>query len=178
MRIVFEGADLVGKSTLAQLFAKCAEMPYRGRITKALSEQIQVNKEDLEKHHKHVLDRCYWMTDLMYTRTVSKPSVFDYPADIVTQLYSSIYIICICSDVEEHRYRYDNRPDDLWSFAEVQRYQLEYQRFANSMSACPTLMVLDTASKSMEQCVNEVAAFVIETRRKYGFLFGGGICRV
>lgn len=162
MRIVFEGADLTGKSTLAKLLYETSEgFTYRGKITRVGPENVkEANIADLMPDNQ-IMDRCYWMSDLVYETLKDKESVFNNPADIVQLAGAPIicYIICICEDEEEHRRRYEERSDELWSFEEIRRAQKEYIKLIREIEPFDNILVLDTSYNSVVHSMAQITSW-------------------
>lgn len=154
MRIVFEGADLTGKSTLAIKVAEALQLPLRGRITRVGPDKVkEAQIEDYKKYPNAVLDRCYWMSDLIYEPIYSQePSVFLDNFKEFLQDQDTIYIILVASK-KVITNRFYSRGDDIYNVDQILTANRNYMDFAEAFPGRHTI-VFDTY-QSREQTIQD-----------------------
>lgn len=132
MKIILEGPDLSGKTTLAKALAEALGFQLREKIVrKSPEESMKVNEEDLTREGNWILDRCYWYSDLMYEPMVTgNRSVYDGRDTLVkiAKLMKDndcVLILMLPTDeVLEDRY---SRGDELWSLEQIKEVSQSYE---------------------------------------------------
>lgn len=135
MRIVFEGADLAGKSTLAKEVAKALKLPYRGKITRVAADKLMMTQQQDFKTHPHaVLDRCYWMSNLIYEPlTVHAPSIISTGPVLQGYLQDdeTVYVLITANEATLGA-RYNERGDELQTLSTIIEASRMYLRFVQA----------------------------------------------
>ena len=161
-KIIFEGPDGAGKSTLAELVSQALELPLRGRITRVgPSNVFEVNKKDLTAPGVAVLDRCYWLSDLIYEPIYSNtPSVLQFMNMHEYDLLNTILVYVDCSD-DAIKERIGDRGDELYSINQILKAANRYRCFFATYTR--TLIKVDTSKKSL----GENVSYLCNELRKY-----------
>lgn len=152
VKIIFEGPDGAGKSTLAKLVADSLGVPCRGRITRVGPDAvIDVNREDLQAPGVSVLDRCYWLSDLIYEPIYSgRPSVFQFLDIAEYDTFNTILVYVDCPDnvLEE---RIGDRGDELYSLADILKAASRYRAFFETYRR--KFIYVDTSQRTVGETV-------------------------
>ena len=164
MRVIFEGPDLVGKSTLVSLVAAKLGMPIRGRITRVGPSQVLfANAEDFAQNPNSVLDRCYWLSDLVYepintgnASVCAKPPVYQ----LLAKDEHSIYVYVTASD-EVLRERMKTRGDELLNIEQIITASHRYDDFFFNVNM-KYLLTVDTSSTNVDENVERITNYIQE----------------
>ena len=158
MRIVFEGADLVGKSTLAQEVAKRLNLPYRGKIVRVSPEELLLKQqEDFKKHPEAVLDRCYWLSNLIYEPiTAHAPSIISTGNALRDFLRDpdTVYVLVTANEATLGA-RYKERGDELQTLSTIIEANKMYLKVLQVRTP-KNLIILHTDKLTVEQSVDKV----------------------
>ncbi len=133
MRIVIEGPDLSGKSTLADQLGERLNMPVRHGIQRVGGFNVYGAQDiDFMEHPHAILDRCYWMSDLIYEPlTTGRPSAYEFKnIDMLLTDPNTVYII-LCPDMDIMTERYNSRGDELQTWETIVKAWKRYNAFAN-----------------------------------------------
>ena len=164
MQIIFEGADTVGKSTLARALAREMQLPIRGRITRAVGDPFEACQKDwdIETKDNVILDRCYYISDMVYepiyngqqSRFASNKLHWDielyHPKRVV------VYVTC---DDSAMRTRYQEVGDELYDFKQIQEAKRRYKEFFAAYRG-NNLVCIDTTTKSVEENIRTIMWFI------------------
>lgn len=164
MRIVFEGADLTGKSTISKAIAEALKLPYRGRIVRVGPDKIlQAQLEDFAKHPNAVLDRCYWLSNVVYEPiTNHAPSALSSGNTLKHFLHEddTLYILIVANEATLGK-RMEERGDELQTLDTILEANKMYQRFMESR-APKHLIVHSTDEGTIEENIDKVLTMICE----------------
>lgn len=155
MKLIFEGPDGGGKSTLAKLIAEKLGYNYRGRITRVEpSKLLEANKEDLQREGNWVFDRCYWLSDTIYEPIYSSnETILNRSCSKSFDFEDTILIFVDASD-EAIEHRIGTRGDELYSIEQIKlaadRYRAFFQKYHRDH------VYIDTTFGSIEQNVEKL----------------------
>lgn len=156
MHIVFEGPDCSGKSSLLEAVAKELDMPCRKRIVRVGPENIlEVNREDLEQEGSLLLDRCYWISDIIYEPFHNVEGSALLPLD--RKLYDvgdAFYIHVTCSS-EVMQGRLEERGDELFDETQIEIARRRYIEFFEHTFGREHLTI-DTTEVPFEENVKKI----------------------
>jgi thymidylate kinase len=168
MKIVLEGPDGCGKSTIAEIVAKCLGVPLRGRILRKGPDAVEeANREDLSIATDCVFDRCYWVSDLVYEPIYNgKLSVFAGDAQaqkiwMQEQDIMLVYIRCTETDIDK---RISVRGDDLYSLEQIKDALGRYEEFMVDQKLAD-LIIDNSGSRKVEDAAAELIYKIRHTGR-------------
>lgn len=157
MTIILEGADLVGKSTMARILSRELQLPYRGRISKT-SDSVGANFRDLILNKGAVLDRCHFITDIVYECLQGSTSPFEQYSELFRKackmlIRHGIVVVYMTCSREDLRKRYQSRGDSLWSIEDILLAQRHYERIIPRIQEHlrDSVIICDTSIGTLEQ---------------------------
>lgn len=120
MRIVIEGADLTGKSTLVNNLKQLLDMPGRDERIVKTGNALEAQQKDFEKHTHHILDRCYWISDLVY-EGVYHPNEVSPMTHHISEFTGDAYTmyVFLLASKETLEKRFALRGDDIQSIENI-----------------------------------------------------------
>lgn len=167
MILIFEGADLVGKSTVAERFAARygwpivkirwslvgdAEAETRGMAaaTIGLLSALRPNV---------ILDRCYFSL-WAYGPAIGHP--VDFMPELIArfQPVDEARLVLLTASPEELRRRYERSPDLYFSLDVIRSANARFPSLLPLLPASLSSLHIDTTSLSVEQAVAQVEAFI------------------
>lgn len=130
MKIVLEGPDYCGKSSVAAILAERLNFNLRSKITRVPdTEVVLTNAEEFFNPIDTVMDRCYWLTNLIYEPiTKSKASVFTSRLHFIISMLecTNSYVFYLKISAEELARR-ASRGDELWDFDTIRKLHASYE---------------------------------------------------
>lgn len=160
MKIIIEGCDCSGKSSIAASLGTQLGLPLRERIERMKPEKaVFAHMKDLSGPSQ-ILDRCYFISDTVYEPLMSgNNSIFDTVRNEIEEFTAeqSIIIYVYCSD-EELKARYMVRGDELQSFDTIMAAHRRYREFFNNTSM-PHIR-LDTTNLNASQAASKIKKLI------------------
>ena len=169
LKIILEGADNVGKTTIAEWLGHYYRIKVRDRIIRTNNYQvIPKHFEDLAVNTDCIFDRCYAISDWIYEPlTVQKNSMFYIKnmRDIMEQHLrdNDIFLIHITCDIPTLQRRYDANGDDIFSFNKILEARDRYIEYFEECTI-PFLTVNNTLDTPRES-TNKIIYYIDEQNR-------------
>jgi thymidylate kinase len=171
MILIFEGADLVGKSTLADRFAAQHGWPVvkirwalvgdeRAEtvgIATATIQLLRTLRPDV------ILDRCYFSMWAYGEQTAYLPELiarFDRVSG-----NTDARLVLLTASSEELRRRYEREPDLYFTLEKIQAANARFPALLPLLPVSLPYLHLDTTNLSPDDAFDQVEAFVADPRR-------------
>lgn len=159
-RILLEGGDNAGKTTIGKALAEKLGWTLRGRIIRVGPEKVvEAHREDM-KCTQTIMDRSYFISDMVYERVLDKVSVFspirgEMEDEMRRSKTAIIHVVCSEEDI---RSRYEKEGDDIHNLKEILEAHRGYRNFFYS-TYMPHLVV-STTRRTTEQNVKEIIKYL------------------
>lgn len=161
MRLVIEGADLTGKTTLTKHLGQVLDMPVRGRITRVGDKVVQAQAEDYERHDNHILDRCYWMSDYIYEPMMAgRQSIFTDKEHLqkIVEDDTTLHIVLV-ADLNTLVERFNDRGDDIQTIDVITEANHRYMQLCESFKPWRNnICMISVNHKTVEDLTIEILA--------------------
>lgn len=171
---VFEGADLVGKSTTAKMLAEQNSFRLERNVTVRDTYQLLLSvTDDIERARTRnicrgattLFDRWQLVSDVIYNNYIFKKESKLEP--YLTELYEQckksgvVFFVFLCNDKAELSERFAIRGDDERTLEEIIELQDAYKDFfTKGAGKNLNWLAIDTAGKKPEEVVNEVRSYI------------------
>lgn len=155
MLIILEGADNTGKSTLAKELARGTTFNIRHRILrKPPTEAAAFHKNDVSRQTNWILDRTYFISDLVYEPIYSgNESVFAKDREqYEKELNEKGLIVYVTCSEEELAKRYEKEGDPLYDLPSIKEAYGRYKRYFENEITVPYVRI-DTSELDLDSCV-------------------------
>lgn len=178
---VFEGSDLVGKSTTARAIAEKNSFRLERNVTVHDAYQLVASIcEDIERARVRnscggtttLFDRWQLVSDIVYNDCLfgSYSRVLPFINEFALECKKAgiYFIVLTCSDKEELTRRYNHRGDDDCTLEEVLAVHEAYISFFTKGAGMRfPHVIIDVTDKSIAEVINEVEGYI---RRLGGML--------
>ena len=167
MILIFEGADLVGKSTLAERFAAGCGWPIV-KIRWALVGDAEAETRGMAAatiglltalRPDVILDRCY------FSFWAYGPAI-GYEVDFMPELIArfepvdEVRLVLLTASPEELRRRYERTPDLYFSLDVIQAANARFPSLLPLLPPSLPSLHIDTTSVSVDEAVERVERFI------------------
>lgn len=171
---IFEGSDLVGKSTTARAIAEKNSFRLERNVTVHDTYQLLASIcEDMERARVRntcggtttIFDRWQLISDVVYNDclfgSVSRVMPFISEFAVECKKVGIYFIVLTCSDKEELVRRYDFRGDEARSLTEILAIHEAYLNFfQNGIGKRFPHIIVDVANKSVDTVITEVEGYI------------------
>lgn len=171
---IFEGSDLVGKSTTARAIAEKNSFRLERNVTVHDAYQLLASIcEDMERARVRntgggtitLFDRWQLISDIVYNDclfgSMSRVMPFVNEFALECKKVGIYFIILTCSDKEELVRRYNHRGDDDCTLTEVLAVHEAYLNFfQNGVGRRFPHIIVDVANKSVDSVISEVEGYI------------------
>ena len=159
MRIIVEGCDNSGKTTLLNALAHRMQVTPRTRITRVGPQRVRdCNERDLTSAYE-LYDRCYWITDKIYEEVYGGKSVLT-SADVQPFCSEDYLYVFVTASEDTIRERMNTRGDDLHTTESVLKARALYEEFFNNFPG--RYIKIDTTKCNLITEINAVITVVKE----------------
>lgn len=167
MIIIFEGADGVGKTTLANLLGERLSMPVRHRIVRVGPHRVlQAHYKDIEENDNTILDRCYALSDMVYEiiATGHESVVLSHIDQIIHHINDRNIIVIFVECAEKCLVeRLDRRGDPLYNTQQILEAQRRYKEMFAQHQPSRYLRV-DTSQGTSREHVEMIMNYIHKNR--------------
>lgn len=162
-KIILEGPDNAGKSTIGRLLAEKLGWSLRGKIIRVGQDMVEsANEQDLARSGNEVLDRCYWLSDYIYEPVVADhKSVFERKTAEMEQHLQDrgIVLVFIHCSAQALLDRFMLLGDDIQNQQTVIKVACRYEQFFRD-DVFLNYVDIDTTSSTPEECVEAIIKFL------------------
>jgi thymidylate kinase len=166
MVIIIEGADLVGKTTLAEELSMKINVPQTGiwidlnnpkpaviSVSKTLNQIIQAIKPDI------IFDRSF-ISEWVYSKIKNRED--EYLKDLINdwKQHDNLFLFNLFAKDEVLRQRYKSRGDKLFSLDEVLKANELYQKLYDYISNHITCILIDVSEMTTEEQVDHIINYL------------------
>ena len=163
--IILCGCDNAGKSTLAKQLGKLTGLPLRERIERIADpkQRREAHTYDLVRKVPHILDRCYFISDMVYEPLMSgEKSIFEEGRggwELLTEAKAHVVFVNITE--EACKKRYEMFGDELQSLKTILTARRRYEEFFGSANM-EYIEVDNSGDKSPEEVAREIMNKILE----------------
>lgn len=166
-KIVLEGPDNSGKSSISRVLSEKLGIPRRSRITRVEREHVVAAAiHDIESGpEKEILDRTYLISDIVYepiysgisSRLLSERKMFEKRLKDCMKLF---YITCSEDTLKE---RFEREGDVMYDISQIIEAKRNYDRYFDTTSI--PYKIVDTTNRTAEECADLIIEYLVYLER-------------